>query len=125
MKLEYLHEGSDHCPLIRLFDFTRGEAAQFALVTADLAARRIQRMALHELSFIRSVGRCQLTLCIDARDAGVKRISQTDFECRLTVDGWDEVTDFVGPFVAGSSGYQWLVEHPGDAALLFSQSGQW
>jgi hypothetical protein len=47
-----------------------------------------------------------------------------NFECVLTPDTWANVAGLVEPFVADSSGYQWLWAGT-DAAWLLSGDGQW
>jgi len=69
MKLEYLPEGSVDCPLIRLYEFDRDQAAAFKSVLVRLRNGE-QQIQLHNEPFIETVGDCKLTLKKSARDFG-------------------------------------------------------
>lgn len=125
MRLEYLPDGSPDCPLIRLFDFTPPEAATLGVAVADMVAGRADRVAVHELPGVASVGGCELVLRARGWDQAVVRVGPAAFECGFTPGTWGNVADLVEPFAAGSNGYQWLAGVPGEASLLLSVSGQW
>jgi hypothetical protein len=125
MRLQYLPEGSSDCPLIRLFDFTPDEARQLALAVADLAAEQIDKIALHEFSYVKAVDECELVLRLRNWDQAVRRIGPRIFECGFTASTWDNVSGLIEPFASGTEGFQWLAGVPGEAALLLTVSGQW
>jgi len=125
MKLEYLASGSPDCPLIRLYDFTKVEAAELCSTIARLANGELREMAVDELPFVQAIGGCQLTIVAGTWDAGVVQQPDGSFICRLTPDTWDNVTGLIEPFTNDATGYQWLVSTPGDAAILLSVNGQW
>jgi hypothetical protein len=126
MKLDYLPDGSPDCPLVRLYDFTPAEAGQLQRVLADLAAGRTSRIDVHCLPFVETVGGCRLVLVAQASDGAVyHRAWPTEFECGFLPDTWDNLAGLIEPFVAGSSGFQWLARTPGEVDLLLSADGRW
>jgi hypothetical protein len=128
MKLEYLADGSPDCALIRLYDFTPAEAVQLLAAVTALASGDEERVEVHRLPFVDSVGGCRLIFVRRPWDqAIIRRPGACEFECGLTAGTWDNVAMLVEPFAGGAGGFQWLAEIPGEAALLLSASasGQW
>jgi hypothetical protein len=125
MRLEYLPDGSPDCPLIRLFDFSEHEAARLGAAVADLAAGRAECVTVHELPGVLAVGGCELVLRVWRWDQAVLRVGPMAFVCGFTADTWDNVAGLIEPFAAGSGGFQWLADVPGEASLLLTASGQW
>ena len=128
MKLEYLQKGSSDCPLIRLYDFTIAEAAQLRDIIKQLASKNNQRIDIHNLPWVESIGSCHLTLFLQSWDQAVirkKGKDKNDFECGFTAGTWDNIEGLVEPFTMGGGGFQWLAGTPGEAALLISCDGKW
>jgi hypothetical protein len=128
MKLEYLANGSPNCPLIRLYDFTTAEAVQFHRAVQALASSAAERLDVHRLPFVQSVGDCQLEFVRQSWDGAIVRgRGCCEFECGFTAGTWDNVAGLLKPFTQGTGGFQWLAGVPGEAALLLSASasGQW
>ncbi|HLN33153.1 MAG TPA: hypothetical protein VK395_35815 [Gemmataceae bacterium] len=118
--------GSPDCPLVRLYDFTLPEASQLLLAILELANGTSARVAVHELPGVQPVGACQLFLCQRRWDqAMVRTCAPATFECGFTIETWDNVAGLVEPFAQDSSGFQWLAQVPGEAALLLSADGRW
>jgi hypothetical protein len=63
VKLEYLGDGSDDCPLIRLYEFDRAEAMWLREIFDSLANGSRQHLSLHDEVKIEAVGGCQLGCC--------------------------------------------------------------
>lgn len=125
MKLEFLPDGSDACPLIRVYDFDRAEAARLFAALSALAARERERIAVHDLPGAEPISECRLFLRTGARDRGVVQLpGPASFECVLTPGSWNNVAGLVEPFLIGKGGYQWLVGS-GDAKWLLSTDGHW
>ena len=125
MKLEFLPDGSDDCPLVRAYDFLPSELARFAAALSALASREPQRIAVHELSGVEAVFGCRLFLRSGSEDRGLVQLpTPAHFECILTPDGWCNVSGLTEAFVHGGSAHQWLVTY-GDAKWLLSRDGQW
>jgi hypothetical protein len=62
MKIEYLHEGSADCPLIRVYGDDAAAAAELHRAIGRLADGTATQVAAHELPGFQSVGGCALTL---------------------------------------------------------------
>lgn len=127
MKMEYLPSGSPDCPLIRLYDFTQSEVGSVARDFTRLAAGEVMSVALHDQAHIQCVGGCRLTLKHSASDRGIQKIdAPIAFECELTTDGWQDVSDRARPLTSDSAGevFQWLDE-TSDISLLRSRTGRW
>jgi hypothetical protein len=128
MKLEFLAEGSDDCPLIRLYDFDQTGAKRLREAFAALADGLRQSIALHEEWWVRSVENCELELRLGKRDLGVVERLPMRFECVLTEEGWLEAAEktetFCVPHEGSGETYQWL-NSDGEVSLLLSPSGKW
>jgi len=126
MKLDYVNAEAPDCPFIRLADFTPAEASELLAVVAELATEKAERVEVHALQFVESIRACRLTLLRHSWDqAVICAPSPPEFECGLTAGGWENVGYLIEPFTKGARGFQWLVEVPGEAGLLFSPSGEW
>ncbi len=127
MKLEFLPDGSIDCPLIRLYDFTQTEAGMLLNEISRLVNGNVQRVALHEMPWVESLGGCRLTLCIRGWHQSIFQTDEpAEFECGYPAATWDNVAALVEPFACGDAGgYQWLTGAPGEAKLLLSVSGEW
>ena len=126
MKLEYLASGSPECPLVRIYDFALPEVNQFLEQIIALASGAVDRVAVHELPGVEILGECRLFLCRGRRDQAMNLASApATFECRFTMETWDNVAGLVAPIAHGAHGFQWLAETPGAQALLLSFDGRW
>jgi hypothetical protein len=128
MKLEYVPKGASECPLIRLFDFSAEDIKQFREAISRLASGESQRLEVHDLARMESIGNCRLTFFVQNRDQGVVKRSGNDegsFECGFTMETWDNIEGLVEPFTNGGEGFQWLGGATGEAALLISCDGSW
>lgn len=125
MRLEFLPDGSDDCPLVRLFAFTPAEVAGLHAAVTALAAGEQSRVEVHHLPGVEGVTGCRLTLHAGGRDRGLVPLPvSAAFDCILTRDGWDTVAHRIEPFLSECDGYQWL-DDTGDTDWLLSWDGQW
>jgi hypothetical protein len=125
MKLEFIADGSQDCPLVRIYDFGPEEAVSLRQFVASLCDGSRKSVQLDGETGFESIGGCRLTLQLGKRDFGLVQKAQSEFACVLTQDGWNNVAHLIEPFCAsGCSGHQWLNED-GDASLLLSKTGQW
>jgi hypothetical protein len=129
MKLEFLADGSDDCPLIRLYDFDLTGAMRLREALRALSDGSRQSIPLHEEWWMKPVDDCQLVLRVGRRDLGVVQRLTMRFECVLTEDGWLEVKGLTDPFCIEPENeaivsYQWLNED-GEISLLLSPTGKW
>jgi hypothetical protein len=130
MKLDYLAEGSELCPLLRLYDFTPGEAQQLLEAAHELASAGSPMIAIHELSFVEGRQGCRLTWRLTDDDHGIVPHGGNVFTCDLSASGWSDLAMLIEPFVAlPANGYfQWLIGGLNTAhspSLLLSPDGQW
>jgi hypothetical protein len=125
MKLEFLPDGSDDCPLVRLYDFDRTDVARLFDGLTALASRERDDIAVHDLPGVEAVSGCRLLLRNGATNRGVVRLpGPASFTCILTRESWDNVAGLAEPFMRETRGYQWLIAS-GDAKWLLSTDGQW
>jgi hypothetical protein len=126
MKLEFLSEGSDDCPLIRLYGFDLAGALRLREAFRTLSDGSWQSIPLHEEWWIEPIGECHLDLGLGARDLGIVQRLPLRFECVLTAEAWMEMVNLTDPFCAHRDGEvsQWL-NYGGEVSLLLSPNGQW
>lgn len=126
MKLEYLKTGSPDCPLIRLYDFSVGQASKLAAALSELVMGTRDEVAVHELEGVEVIANCQLTLRVGRWDQAVLQTGPpATFTCTLTAGRWEDVLGLMEPFCQGAGGHQWLIGSPGEAALVLSADGEW
>jgi hypothetical protein len=125
MKLEYLAEGSQDCPLIRLYEFDQPEVLRLRKIAVSLANRSAVNIALHDERDVEAVSSCKLILRSGPKDAGVVQTGPLTFECTLKPDTWGSVKRLIDPFCESKiGGFQWLSDQ-GEISLLLSRSGSW
>jgi len=125
MLLDHLPDGSQDCPLIRLYHFTQNEIKHLASQVEELAAERISRIEVHDLNYVTAIDECQLRFCLRNWDQAVLKTGPNSFQCGFTAGTWDNVVGLIEPFFTGANGFQWLAGMPGEAMLLLSPSGEW
>ncbi|MCC6983940.1 MAG: hypothetical protein IT535_11765 [Bauldia sp.] len=137
MNLEFLEEGSEDCPLIRLYGTVPAEFVSLHREIRRLATGEVERVSVDRLPGFRSVDGCELTMVSSPRDIGVHRRQGTpSFEWQLTPSMWDIAGDFIDPFARDLEvgRYQWLAGRQGGSglnvgkiAVLMSatESGEW
>jgi hypothetical protein len=124
MKIEFLPDGADPCPLVRLFHFRPDELERLRQACRTLADGG-GAIALHDQPWVESIDGCRLVLRAAADDAGVTKSAHApDFALALSSEGWREVEEKLMALRMGADGWNWLAED-GDARVLVSQSGQW
>lgn len=125
MKLEFLKEGSQHCPLIRLYEFDQAEVAELRWLVRSLAAGSIQSVRLDNQAWVTAIHGCRLVLKRNTWDEGIRNVGHLKFECLLTADRWRNVEGLLERFCEPAViGYQWLSES-GPVRLLISPDGTW
>ena len=125
MKLDVLPAGFEDFPLLRLYDFTPGEAERLFAAATQLAAGGGE-VEVDMLPFVETLGDCKLALRVTGWDQGITQDKKSrEFICGFTTGTWDNVAGLIEPFTSGASGFQWLAGSPGQAALLLSVSGDW
>jgi hypothetical protein len=126
VKIEFLPEGSEDCPLIRIFDFDPSEAKRLVGVFSQLADGSLQRVVLTEIPGFEPVAGCCLILRVGEKNHGIMAKDSCSFECTLDKSRWERVADLTAPFCSSSTkeNFQWL-DDAGSISLLVSPTGLW
>ena len=122
MKLDYLKDGSDACPLVRLYEFDSSDARRLRQTFQALADGTVERVGLDK---VESIDGTQLTFIRCAQDRGIVEPSPHHFEVALASEGWRQAAELVDPFCSGGSGYQWLTPQTRGIQLLLTKDGAW
>ena len=137
MNMEFLKDGSEGCPLIRIFGTDRDEFSSLHRVIMLLASGEVKACRADEINGLPIIGDCVLTLTASAQDEGVSREGHTsNFIWKLTPKKWSVVAGFIEPFLSDPrlGSFQWLAGKEarhgldvGAIAILLSHSnnGQW
>jgi hypothetical protein len=124
VNVEYVHEGAV-APLLRFFNFTRGELADLVATMATLAAA--QKPVVVRIApglFATPVNFKLLHVGVADADHGVVPRDHDTLEWLLTRETWSRVTDRARILAADPSGVKWL-DDSGSIGVLLSQNGQW
>ena len=125
VKIEYLAEGSNQCPLIRLDEFDRTEIEELRQLVKSLSVGSLSEASLKDKPWIESVGGCDINLRLGDRDEGIRQRGAMTFECVLTSSGWNNIEGLLEPFCQSDTrSHQWLIS-AGNVSLLLSHDGQW
>lgn len=84
MKVDFLKEGADHCPMVRLYDFRTSDVQHLIETFESLASGTTEQASLEEVCPVESVGGARLRFTRGERDRGVVRQRVSDFEVILT-----------------------------------------
>src|SRR5258706_13543113 len=98
MKIDFLKEGAEDCPMVRLYDFRNGDVQLLVKTFAALAAGSMQKARLEGVCPVESVDGTRLAFSRGARDRGVVQQGPSDFEVILAPQGWDQAAGLAEPF---------------------------
>jgi len=127
MHIEYLNEGSEDCPLIRLYGDEPDAIALLKDKIVSLSNGSAHSILLNNLRGFHAINQCQLVLRTGSASIGVVNIMGNHFECVLSQQGWSNVCDLLAPLCQSREwGYQWI-DVTGKISLLVSryEDGQW
>jgi hypothetical protein len=126
MKIEFLADGAEDCPLIRLYDYRVEEIEMLRQACRELSDGRIAEYRLHGQPWIDAINGCRFTWCRGKKNLGVRqRDGGLDFVLQYSDEGWRELEGLLEPFArAFSGGFQWLSAQ-GEINMLISQDGSW
>jgi hypothetical protein len=116
--------------MLRLHSFNKDEALRLSIAIEENLIQKGSAIDLGKLDFIQPVN-CSLTLLLDTEDRGIIRKSETEFECRMSRQGYTEMVELMQPFTEKNyetQTYQWLYNLTADVTpteFLFSPSGHW
>lgn len=126
MKIEFLPEGAEDCPLIRLFDFGPLEAKRLVGIFSQLADGSLHSVVLNEIPGFEPVAGCCLVLRVGETNQGILAKDSGCFECLLEKSQWEQLVGLTEPFCSNSTRehFQWLDE-TSPISLLISPTGRW
>jgi hypothetical protein len=125
MKIEYLVDGYEHRPLVRLFHFVPQEVNQLRQFCNELAYGRAVEIALPEKPWIEAIGGCKFWWRAGSKDVGVLQPAPGDpFELTYSSEAWLEVEEKLSQFVDCRGGFNWLTME-GEVDVLISMDGLW
>src|SRR5215204_908367 len=118
MKLDFLKQGADDCPMVRLYDFHSSDVQRLIEAFEALATTSLQQASLEDVCPVESVDGTHLRFTRGERDRGVVRQGASDSEVILTGPSWEQVAGLAEPFCKSPSGCQWLTPRAGKIRLL-------
>lgn len=126
MTLDYLPDIDNYGHhLVRLYDFDKKEALEFAKVLKKTILDDLQVLDLSTLPFIKSRN-CNLILRLSYEDEGIRSNNQQTFYCDLTLEGFEEMLRLVKPFCEKDTrSHQYLYDIDSPIDFLFSPLGTW
>lgn len=124
MKLDIVDSSEGR--LLRLFQFSPGEAQEIHALIADLAGGTSESLQFDELSFVEPRNGIRLALSAGQSDIGLSAGSERQYFWRLTPFSWETVSMLIEPFLGtdGADGFQYLTDQA-DLNVLLSPSGSW
>ena len=131
MYLEFIPDGSQHCPLLLLYPSIPEEAEKLYQALTILVADNNAVVDVHGLPFISPVDGCRLSAQVIDEDIGAVLIERTKnhFTWQLTCQGWEWALKLLYYFTEpDSSGFQWLGpdDETGDiSVILTTYNRQW
>lgn len=128
MKLEYLSEGSQDCPLIRIYGSDLDAVAHLLKAFKALGLGQRSECAIHELPGIESIGGYKLFVRIGKEDKGGIQLGHNIFDWVLSAETWLQVKGLTEPFTKATTAHvhQWLDESS-DVSILITnaENGAW
>ncbi len=136
MKVEYLHEGTKECPLIRIFGGLPDEYKALYDAIGQLANGDEETVSLKSLHGFEAENNCNIKLIRSPKDIGLNALNNNNcYEWSLCIKSWSVVYDLISPFTNKNnrlSSYQWLSGKEayfpllnGNVSLLISLDGSW
>jgi len=125
MRLEFLADGADECPLLRFYGWGDGEVTLLREAAEQLATGASRSIEFHRLPFIEAVGDIEFTWVADPWDRGVLVLQdKRSFVMQLSPEIWSDVVEIIRPFEQNAVGFNWLLAVT-EVEVLLSFSGQW
>ena len=127
MKIEFLADGSQDCPLILIHGQGIIVVRRLAEVLHRLADGAVCRADLHGTAGLVAPGGIRLTASVSRWDVGVVEVSPASFEWQLTEGSWDNVAGLLEPFCRGpvEEHRHQYIEQAGDIAVIVSTDRSW
>lgn len=115
MKIDFLKEydlANPNYSIFRIYDFNSEEVNRLVELFRELVEGKVSEIDLRQYTFIGSIGGVNLVLRLGSDDRGIVQISEFDFVCTLSKQGWENAIDLAQPFSESDdmNGYQWLYD---------------
>jgi hypothetical protein len=127
MKIEFIAEGAQDCPLILIHGRETVVVRQLAEEFRRLADGTSCRADVHDIFHRASLDEIRLTASASGWDIGVVQVSPAIFEWRLTAVSWDNAVGLLEPFWLAPSEehtHQYL-DQAGDISVIVSTDRSW
>jgi len=124
MKIDYLEDGADDCPLIRLYAFQPFEAECLRRIFERLAEGSQTQVRLEDVLAVEAMDSTRLTMIVGNEDKGIDKVGDHSFVLTLTLPAWQQVAELTAPFGVEKAGFQWLSTES-EISLLLSSDGHW
>jgi len=131
VKIEYLHDGSSDCPLIRIYGNEPTLVKNLVDIFDRLSEGDRETVALHNLNGFEVIDNLKLFVSLGNKNLGIKPLKERNsFHCILVNETWAQVADLARPFCKRIEDdricFQWLDE-TSEISLLITTSdlGQW
>jgi hypothetical protein len=127
VNIDYLENGSDDCPIIRVYGNEPDSVRLLMKCIADMVNGEIKSKCLNDIKGFKSINGCRFDIELSSLQKGVIQLSSNNFICQLSKDGWQEAYELLEPLSEDSkTGYQWINESS-EISFLVSRyaNGQW
>jgi len=128
VRIEYFPNADEGSDLILLHGDDPEAVARLREQAASLAAKRVKRVALHEIPGFESVADCRLFFSVARWDRHTYPLrAKNEFECKLDPLGWENVFGLLEPFTerTGREGFQWLDTSVRGISIAISRFRGW
>jgi hypothetical protein len=111
--------------LVRLYDFDKNEALEFAKVLKKTIIDDFQVLDLSKVEFIKKKD-INLILRLAYENEGIRSNDLKTFYCDLTLEGYIEMFRLIKPFcLKDTRSHEYLYDVDSNTDLLFSPMGTW
>ena len=127
MKIEYLKEGSDDCPIIRMFGNETESIKLLMEYVARLSKGIIKNKIINEIEGFEGIDQCQIDMQLSKESRGLIEKKGNLFKCVLSQSGWQSVYELLGSF-SGENNicFQWIDETSNISWLVSRhENGEW
>lgn len=124
MNIDFLRDGSDECPLIRLYN---GQYEDYSVLIQSInnlihKGARFDVLGLTNFKHDNSIKKFLFEM--DEEDSGIIEYSEGGFYCRYSKKHLSEIIGKLTIYQRDQHGYYWLDEKS-DIDILLSYSGRW
>ena len=126
MTLDFLpHINNFGDNLVRIYDFDKNEALEFAKVLKKTIIDGFQVLDLSTVEFIKRKD-INLIMRLAYEDEGIRSNDLKTFYCDLTLEGYIEMFRLIKPFcMKDTRSHEYLYDVDSNTDLLFSPMGTW